>query len=119
MFSARWAADGRLFWGRKVWGVGWADIGIGMGEEARGRRCAPWGETEAGDEEEGVSARDARSGSSRDFFFVRREGWTRWEEVDEGGRAGLPRRTGDWEWLCWDAGLEEEVVLPMLDGGLK
>lgn len=63
-----------------------------------------------------MRARDARSGSSRDFFLVRRERWTRWEEEEEEEEAlaGLPRRTGEWELAecCW-AGFD--VVLPMLE----
>lgn len=59
-----------------------------------------------------MKARDARSGSSRDFFFWRRERWTRGLEV-EGERAGLPRRMGDWaRWEGGDWGFE--TVLPML-----
>lgn len=57
-----------------------------------------------------MSARDARSGSSSDFFFWRRERWTRGLE---GARAGLPWWMGDWaRWEGWDWGLE--AVLPML-----
>ena len=67
-------------------------MGIGMGEEARGRRWAAWGEEEAGEAE--VRVRDSRSGSSRDFFLLRRERWTLWEEADG---VGLPPRAGELE----------------------
>ena len=75
-----------------------------MGEEA--------GE-EAGEAE--VRVRDARSGSSRDFFLLRRERWTLWEA--EG--FGLPPRMGDWALragrLNWELGVWGlEDVLPML-----
>ena len=60
--------------------------------------------------------RDARSGSSRDFFLVRRERWTLWE-AEEG--FGLPPRMGEWALRAGElrrelaaCGLEE--VLPML-----
>ena len=74
-----------------------AEVGIGMGEEARGRRCAGWGdtETEAGVEDAGVRVRDARSGSSREFFLVRRERWTLWE-ADEDGLGEPPRMGEGW-----------------------
>lgn len=72
---------------------------------------------EAGEEE--VRVRDARSGSSRDFFLLRRERCTLWE-AEEG--LGLVWRTGEWAMrgageltrglgVC---GLED--VLPMLGG---
>ncbi len=110
------AAEGRLFCGRNVCGGGWADVGIGIGEDARGRRWAGWGDPETGDEEAGVRVRDARSGNSSDFFLLRRERWTLWEAEEGFGlppregeralRAGESRRGGA------DCGLED--VLPML-----
>lgn len=62
-----------------------------------------------------MSARDARSGSSRDFFFERRDLCTRWEDG-----AGLPPLMGE---LVRELCLEEmefaalaalEVELPIL-----
>ena len=61
-----------------------AEMGIGMGDDARGLRYAAWGDA-FGEDDVGVSARDARSGSSRDFFFVRRDRCTRFAVG-----AGLP-----------------------------
>ena len=54
-----------------------ADVGMGIGDDARGRRWFGCGDTDAGVEEAGVSVRDARSGNSRDFFLERRDLWTR------------------------------------------
>ena len=68
--SAICAAEARLFCTRKVGGGLLGEMGIGMGDEARGLRYAAWGE-EFGELEAGVRARDARSGSSRDFFLLR------------------------------------------------
>ena len=65
-------------------------MGMGIGEDARGRLKAAWGEALGEPEEAGVSAKDARSGSSRDFFLVRRDLCTRWEPFAEG--TGLPPR---------------------------
>ena len=50
-------------------------------------------DTDAGVEEAGVRVRDARSGSSSDFFLCRRERWTLWEAEDGFGE---PPRTGEW-----------------------
>ena len=75
--------------------------------------------------EAGVRARDARSGSSRDFFLLHRDLCTR---VEDG--TGLPplldgdcvRRVGEskrrnegWRWLFWLLALAAlNVELPML-----
>lgn len=116
------AADGMLFWGRNVCGGRFAEVGIGIGDDARGRRWAGWGDTDtdAGVEEAGVRVRDARSGSSSDFFLCRRERWTL-EEAEDG--FGEPPRMGEWwderagesrrEWADW--GFED--VLPILEEG--
>lgn len=56
---------------------GCGEFGMGIGEDARGRRKAAWGDELGELDEAGVRARDARSGNSRDFFFVRRDLWTR------------------------------------------
>ena len=65
-----WAAEGRLFCTRKVGWGGLGDVGMGMGDDARGLRYAACGEA-FGDAEAGVRARDARSGSSIERFFAR------------------------------------------------
>ena len=65
--------------------------------------------------------RDARSGSSRDFFLLRRERWTLWE-ADEDGLGEPPRMGEGWAeragesrraWADW--GFED--VLPILEEG--
>ena len=118
------AADGMLFWGRNPCGGRFAEIGIGIGigDDARWRRCAGWGDTDtdAGVEEAGVRVRDDRSGSSSDFFLCRRERWTLCEAEDGFGE---PRRMGEWwderagesrrVWVDW--GFED--VLPILEEG--
>lgn len=71
------AAEGMLFCTPKPADGGWGDMGMGIGDEARGRRNAAWGEELGELDEAGVRARDARSGNSRDFFLVRRDLWTR------------------------------------------
>ena len=60
-------------------------------------------EDEAAEEEAGeaeVRVRDARSGSSRDFFLLRRERWTLWEDADG---LGLECRAGDWAWRAGES----------------
>lgn len=116
------AADGMLFCGRNVCGGRFAEVGIGIGDDARGRRLPGCGETDtdAGVEEAGVRVRDARSGSSSDFFLCRRERCTLCEAEDGFGE---PPRMGEWwderagesrrEWADW--GFED--VLPILEEG--
>ena len=67
-------------------------MGMGNGEDARGRLKAAWGDELGEPEDAGVRAKDARSGSSRDFFFVRRDLCTRWETEPFDDGAGLPPR---------------------------
>ena len=98
-------------------------MGMGIGEDARGRLKAAWGDELGEPEDAGVRAKDARSGSSRDFFLVRRDLCTRCVTLPFG--AGLPPRelgmeAGDCvrRGLWWERSelAALEVELPMLWG---
>lgn len=84
-------------------------MGMGIGAEwgvAEWRR-ALYGLVAVGEEGEGAAERpkEARSGSSKDFFFVRRDLCGRGEEEWEAGESGewclgRDERRGDWTFLA-------------------
>jgi hypothetical protein len=82
---------------------------MGMGDEVGS--CRPyWAEAEYGDPWDELNAKEARSGSSRDFFLVRREGWG--GDEDEDWRASI-RRPG----MPVGRGFALELELPIVGAG--
>lgn len=109
-----WVEGNWGWWRPRVEAFTWGETGIGIGEDVGCGR--PYWEEPAYGCECWLRARDAKSGSSRDFFFVRRDGCMEWLEIGEVEDVGEGREGESMRGFWGPEGREVamEVVFPMV-----